>query len=55
MFGPRNPAALRGRAWFSADNAQFVRLETELVTPMPEVKMLAEHTVIEYGAVNFQK
>lgn len=55
MFGPLYPAALRGRAWISADNYQIVRLETDLVAPMPQVKMIAEHTVIEYGAVNFQK
>ncbi|HTZ47686.1 MAG TPA: tetratricopeptide repeat protein [Verrucomicrobiae bacterium] len=55
MFGPLNPAALRGRAWISVENDQIVRLETDLVAPMPQVKMVAEHTVIEYGAVNFQK
>ena len=55
MFGPLYPAALRGRAWISADNYQIVRLETDLVAPMPQVKMVAEHTVIEYGAVKFQK
>lgn len=55
VFGPLYPAALRGRAWISADNYQIVRLETDLVAPMPQVKMVAEHTAIEYGAVKFQK
>jgi tetratricopeptide (TPR) repeat protein len=55
MLGQLHPAALRGRAWVSADNYQIVRLETDLVAPMPQVRMVAEHTVIEYGAISFQK
>ena len=49
-----HPAALRGRAWISAENYQILRLESELVQPMPEVRMVAEHIAIEYGTVHFQ-
>jgi tetratricopeptide (TPR) repeat protein len=50
-----HPAALRGRAWISAENHQILRLETELAQPMPEVRMVAEHIAIEYGTVTFQE
>ena len=53
--GPSYGVALKGRAWISADNYQIVRMETDIVKPMPEIKLLAEHTTIEYGPVVFQK
>jgi len=55
LNGPSYAVALKGRAWISADNYQIVRMETDIVKPMPEIKLLAEHTVIEYGPVTFQK
>lgn len=53
--GPSYAVALKGRAWISADNYQIVRMETDIVKPMPEIKLLAEHTTVEYGPVAFQK
>ena len=55
MRGPSHPSALKGRAWISAESYQIVRLETDLVRPMPEIRLLAEHTAIEYGSVNFRE
>ena len=55
ITGPSYGVALKGRAWISADNFQIVRMETDIVKPMPEIKLLAEHTTIEYGPVAFQK
>ena len=46
---------LKGRAWISADSYQIVRMETDLVAPMPEIQLLAEHTAIEYGPVKFRE
>jgi hypothetical protein len=54
-MGSVHPAALRGRAWIAADTNQVVRLETDLVAPMPEIRLVAEHIAVEYGAVRFQK
>jgi tetratricopeptide (TPR) repeat protein len=54
MNGPAYPVALRGRAWIAADSYQIVRLETDLVTPLPEIRLLADHTAIEYGPVRFR-
>jgi tetratricopeptide (TPR) repeat protein len=49
-----HPVALRGRAWISSENYHIVRLETDLVRPVPEIQLVAEHAAIEYGAVNFR-
>ncbi len=47
--------ALKGRAWIAADKFQIVRMEAEMVNPMPEIKLLSEHQVVEYGPVPFLK
>jgi len=52
--GPSYPVALKGRAWISSDTYQIVRLETDLVSPIPEIKLVADHSNIEYGPVKFQ-
>jgi tetratricopeptide (TPR) repeat protein len=52
--GPNYPAALKGRAWIAADSYQIVRLEIDLVAPMPEIRLVADHTVVEYGPVDFR-
>ena len=52
--GPSYPVALKGRAWISADTYQIVRLETDLVKPVPEIKLVADHSDIEYGPVKFK-
>jgi tetratricopeptide (TPR) repeat protein len=49
------PVALRGRAWITADNFQIVRIEAEMVRPMPEIQLLSEHQIVEYGAIPFPK
>jgi len=50
-----HPVALKGRAWITADKFQIVRMEAEMVHPMPEIKLLSEHQVVEYGPVPFVK
>jgi tetratricopeptide (TPR) repeat protein len=46
---------LRGRAWISADNFQIVSIETDLVTPVPAIRLAAEHISIDYEPVQFRK
>jgi tetratricopeptide (TPR) repeat protein len=53
--GPSHPVALKGRAWIAADTFQIVRLETDLIAPLPEIRLAADHTAIEYRAVHFRK
>ncbi len=47
--------ALKGRAWITADKFQIVRMEAEMVNPMPEIQLLSEHQAVEYGPVPFLK
>lgn len=46
---------LKGRAWITADKFQIVRIEAEMVSAMPEIQLLSEHQVVEYGPVPFAK
>jgi Tfp pilus assembly protein PilF len=46
---------LKGRAWITADNFQIARIEAELVSPLPEIRLLSEQQVVEYGPVPFPK
>jgi tetratricopeptide (TPR) repeat protein len=54
LNGPSYAVALKGRAWISADNYQILRMETDLAAPVPDIRLFAEHTVVEYSAVKFQ-
>lgn len=47
--------ALKGRAWIDANNFQVVRLETDIREPHPELRLNAEHLVMEYGPVKFKR
>jgi tetratricopeptide (TPR) repeat protein len=49
------PVSLKGRAWITADKFQIVRIESEMVSPLPEIQLLAEHQITEYGPVPFPK
>ena len=50
-----HPVKLKGRAWISADKFQIVRIESELLSPMPEIQLLSEHQVVEYGPIPFAR
>jgi hypothetical protein len=52
--GQGYPVALKGRAWIAADSYQIVRLETNMVAPMPQIRLVAEHVNIEYAPVQFR-
>jgi hypothetical protein len=45
--------ALRGRAWILADSYEVARLETDLVKPIPQIRLRLEHEDIEYRSVHF--
>lgn len=51
--GPSYPVSLKGRAWIAADSYQLLRLETDLIAPLPEIRLAGEYTAIEYGPVRF--
>ena len=46
---------MKGRAWITADKFQIVRIESEMVSPLPEIQLLSEHQITEYGPVPFAK
>jgi tetratricopeptide (TPR) repeat protein len=47
------PISLRGRAWISAETFQVESLQTDLVSPVPQIQLHAEHIAIEYMPVRF--
>ncbi|MFZ0704243.1 MAG: tetratricopeptide repeat protein [Candidatus Korobacteraceae bacterium] len=49
------PISLKGRAWISADNYQILHMETDLVKPIPEIRLNTEHTSVSYGPVEFRQ
>ena len=51
--GHYSPVALKGRAWIDAGTYQVLRLETDLVQPVKEIKLMHERLSIEYGEVQF--
>ena len=55
IHGASYSVGLKGRAWISADSYQIVRMETDLVMPLPQIQLLAEHTAVEYGLVKFRE
>jgi tetratricopeptide (TPR) repeat protein len=54
LEGLAYPIALKGRAWIAADSFHITRLETDLIAPVPEIRLVADHTAIEYGPVRFK-
>lgn len=49
------PVDLKGRAWITADTFQIVRIEADIVKPVPEIQLLGEHQTVGYGPVRFPK
>jgi len=45
----------KGRAWIAAKDFQIVRLETDLMMPIPEIRLQQEHLDISYAPVEFDK
>jgi hypothetical protein len=43
----------KGRAWIAADNYEVLRMQTDLVTPLPEIQLEVEHFDISYAPVEF--
>jgi tetratricopeptide (TPR) repeat protein len=46
---------LKGRAWIAADSFQILRMEADIVHPVPEIQLVSEHQIVEYGPVPFPK
>lgn len=55
LGGQDFPVDLKGRAWITADTFQIVRIEADMVKPLPEIQLLSEHQTVEYGPVPFPR
>ncbi|HKD84797.1 MAG TPA: tetratricopeptide repeat protein [Terriglobales bacterium] len=53
--GARYSVSLKGRAWITPEKFQVVRIETEMTKPMPQIGLMTEHQITEYGPVPFKK
>jgi tetratricopeptide (TPR) repeat protein len=49
--GQSYPAILKGRAWISTGGYHLLRVETDLVKPIPEVRLELHHMTIEYAPI----
>ena len=45
---------LKGRIWIDAATYQVQRLESELIKPVPQIRLTQERMAINYGSVQFQ-
>jgi tetratricopeptide (TPR) repeat protein len=45
----------KGRAWIGTSGYDILRIETDLVAPIPSIDLQREHQVINYAPVEFQK
>jgi tetratricopeptide (TPR) repeat protein len=45
---------LKGRAWIDAQTFQVVAMESDILRPVPEIKLSRDHQLIEYGPVRFR-
>ena len=43
----------KGRAWIAASSGEVLRIETDLVSPIPQIDLQLEHMVIDYAPVEF--
>jgi tetratricopeptide (TPR) repeat protein len=46
---------LKGRAWVDAKTSQIVAMESDIMKPIPEIKLFRDHQLVEYGPVSFRK
>ncbi len=49
------PVRLKGRAWIDVDTAQVLAIEADMIRPVPEIRLVRDHQLIEYGPVEFRK
>jgi len=45
----------KGRAWITTDSGEVLRIETDLVSPLPEIDLQRDHLAIAYAPVDFEK
>lgn len=46
---------LKGRAWLDAGTFEVLHIDTDLLEPVPEIRLLREHLSVDYRPVHFKK
>jgi hypothetical protein len=52
--GVSEPALVQGVAWADAQDYQIVRMRTDLLMPLPKVRMVRQTTEIHYSEAHFK-
>jgi tetratricopeptide (TPR) repeat protein len=47
------PVGMKGRAWIDAETSQILAMESDMIKPIPEIRLIRDHQLIEYGPVAF--
>jgi hypothetical protein len=45
---------LKGRVWIDTKSSQILAMETDTMRPVPEIRLMRDHQLIEYGPVDFK-
>ena len=45
---------LKGRAWIDTESSQVVAMESDILSPVPDIQLLRDHQLVEYGPVRFR-
>ncbi len=48
------PLRIKGRAWIAADSGQVIHIETNLVSPVPQIELEEYAFSVDYAPVTFQ-
>ena len=54
ISGHSRAVGLKGRAWIDTDTSQILAMESDITHPIPEIRLLRDHQLIEYGPVSFR-
>jgi tetratricopeptide (TPR) repeat protein len=47
------PVGLKGRAWIDTETSQILAMESDMIKTVPEIQLMRDHQLIEYGPVAF--
>lgn len=47
------PVGMKGRAWIDMETSQILAMESDMIKPIPEIRLMRDHQLIEYGPVAF--
>ena len=54
VSGHSYAVGLKGLAWIDAGNFQILAMESDIMNPIPEIRLVRDHQLIEYGPVSFR-